>query len=207
MIICFGILLYFRENIDIKNAISQISIAGILIYLGKIIIEKLADINVEKIKFQAQLENEKSILVYSNLHKYRAEVVKKLYRLLIDTNNELISLTKPLQMAGEKNKNEKFIQVAKKYNDFLKCYEYNKIFFKNELCQLVDKMIDKLRDPILDYETYLPIYEQAVKFDDGKNARDYHKELVSAWKKVERDIPPIKEKLENEFRSLMGVEF
>jgi hypothetical protein len=206
VILCLGLSLYFfRKNIDVKNIISQISIVGILVYLGKLIIEKFADINIEKIKLQAQLEKEKIMLVYGNLHKDRAIVIKKLYRLLINANNALISLTKPLQMAGEKKKNEKFILVAKEYNKFLKYYEHNKIFFKNELCELIDNIIDKLRDPILDYETYLPAYEQSVEVDDRKNASDYHKELVNAWKKVKDEIPPIKEKLENEFRSLIGV--
>lgn len=177
----------------------------IIIYLGKLAIEKFTTVSIEKFKYETQLENEKSMVVYSRLHSDRAKVIRELYVLLVDAVNSLISLAKPLQLAGEPKKEEKFKIVVDKYNEFLKYYEHNKIFFSSQLCIMVDDIINKLRDPILDYETFYPAWKESVEVDDRKNAHDFHKELTKAWGKIKDDIPPVKEKLENEFRSIIGV--
>lgn len=205
LLLQLALVFIFWKQINIPNILPQISFIGVLGYLAKFLIEKITAINIEKIKSEAELENQKMLTIHNRLHTDRANIIKELYFKMVDANNTLISLTKPLQMAGEKTKEEKFKEVVDTYNDFVRYYDHNKIYFDKKICLIIDKVIESLRDPIIDYEVYYPSWKEGSEMGDTTVAREHFKELRKAWDKVKGIIPPLKESLEEEFRTLIGV--
>lgn len=153
-----------------------------------------ADISLEIEKYKAQLEKEniRHTIQYSKLHVDRAEIIKELYFKICDVESSMSRFAAISD--DDKRFNEKGRIMIRAYVDYRDYYEKNKIFFKLEYCKLM-KEIDDV------FKKYLPI---DLLLEKTMNER---KEF---WKKeksrILKQIRFLKEKLEDDFRAMLGVE-
>lgn len=153
-----------------------------------------ADISLEIEKYKSQLEKEniKHTIQYSKLHTDRAEIIKELYFKICDVESSMSRFDATINDNNEFN--EKGRIMIKAYVEYVDYYKKNKIFFKSEYCSLMKEVEDTFKE-------YLPI--DLLQ----KKTLDERKEF---WKKekakILKQIRFLKEKLEDDFRSMLGVE-
>jgi peptidoglycan hydrolase CwlO-like protein len=88
---------------------------------------------------------------------------------------------------------------VRKANDLVTYYEENKIFFEREIAKEIDSLLSKFKDIWGQFQ----IGQEQKKSNSHKESLD---SWNSAWKQIEKDVPKIKEKLENRFRDIIGIE-
>lgn len=163
-------------------------------FLAKDLDKFKADISLEIEKYKSQLEKEniRHSIQYSKLHADRAEIIKELYFKICDVESSLSRFADTRD--DDKQFNEKGRIMIGTYVSYRDYYKKNKIFFKLEYCKLM-KEIDDV------FKKYLPM---DLLLEKTMNER---KEF---WKKekskILKQIRFLKEKLENDFRTMLGVE-
>lgn len=173
-----------------KDAIGQ--------YFEKELQRYQADVDKELNRFQAELEKDK--LRFSELHNERAKITAELYERFVEFENDMKSLTTPLEYEGEPSKDEKIEQAAESGNEFINYYIKNKIYFPPEICDTVEELQGELKSVFDEFRIYQPY----------KNRRGSPEDLdkwTDAWETVTEDeVQELKEDLEEHFRELLGVE-
>lgn len=185
-----------------KDAISQYFDKELNEYQAKIdkeLKEHQASIDKELNEYRNELEKDR--LRYTKLHNKRAEITAELYEKFVEFEEDLRSLTHPMQKVGDPAKDEKLENTAKSGNEFLNFYMMNKIYFPPEVCETVEEIVEESMEIHKEKRT------RAAKFAHREmEPGDFEKEL-DYWERVtEEDIPKLKEELENHFRELLGVE-
>lgn len=185
-----------------QEIIIQIGQSGIIVTGSVFILRKFIELSFSKDleKFKTDLEKT-SIefkIRYEKLHSERVEVIKEVYKKISRAYRSFFSLLKPLQEAGELNQTEKSNEAAKNANDLFDYYEDNRIFFEEKLAVEIDFLISAFHDAW-------------NKFRYANEARECgsHKEAVNeriaAWDQIKKEVPKVKNRLENEFRMIIGI--
>lgn len=201
---------------------ASVSIAGMIGYLTKRIIEQLLNKDLEKfktnlvsqnqiakVKFDKEMESYKSELNLissrqSLLYSKRSEIIIELYQKLVELHNSMLDMTARIRMVTGKNQEtiqkEEFDRINKTGdlgNGFFKFYQINKIYFTTDICKLIEIIQNKLKESHSDYSFKniwgLPHSEMT------------HEKAIRANEKVKDEIPKLMENLENEFRKSIGV--
>jgi len=133
---------------------------------------------------------------YQKMQDERAQVIKILYQKIVKTYRSFHSYMNPIQMAGEPSQEAKGQEAAKLANEFADYYEENKIFIDKELTKSIDKLSEVFRNAWLKFEEHR-MAKQFKEFD-LKNWKE-------GWDIINKDFPPIKEKIEHEFRKIIGI--
>lgn len=180
----------------LREFAQSVGLAAIVIFLGKQIIERLFNKDLEKFKSELQKEVLRSNVQFQQLHTDRAEVIKNVYKTIVDTRDAFVSLLNPLQMAGELKEEDKAKMAANAANEFIRYYSRNKIFFDSELAGKVDVLRDKLFEIWRNYQI-----RQYSEPGDNVRIESYRK----TWDGISKDVPEILKSIENEFRQLIGL--
>lgn len=139
----------------------------------------------------------------SRLHEKRLQVISDIYKKLVKLDlamKEMTSLIKIVTNDSIENfkiENSKIELASNKHNDFYIYYLKHKIFLSPTTCELIDKIKNDYFDSYQDY-THGKKYEN----ESSDFSFQYAK---AASEKVRKDIPLILENIENEFRSIIGV--
>lgn len=169
------------------------SIAGALIaYLIKTFFEKSMDKDIERFKNDLHQET----IRFSKLHEKRAIVIRDLYNKLVEFELNMINLTSYVQPDNEEEQRKIFEKAKKAAIDYEDFQKKNRIFFKKEVCKILDDIDSKGR-------------EAWVKWHLSQREEHYPQQIdnwTQAYETVSDKVPKLREKLENEFREILGVE-
>lgn len=99
------------------------------------------------------------------------------------------------QPAGTKPENEKAKIAADDGNKLLDYYLQHKIYFDKETCKLTEDINEKFNKAWIDFQ-----FKDQIKRE--KPADDL---WTKSWKTITEEIPTIKEKLEDVFRGILGI--
>ena len=121
--------------------------------IHKILLKAENDRNLEQLKTQLQLKAFEHEIKYSKLHNRRAEVIAELYTKIRSVQltsfplfDEYISGHNDVEFTqNEKITIVKFRSVFRELNEL---YIRNRIFFKEQTCLKIDKMIDVIAEPV-----------------------------------------------------------
>lgn len=180
--------------LEILRDLGMFTIAAFMI---KKIFEKWINKDFEKFKHKLKQER----IISSKLYDKRGEVINKLYELLEDFNQKMSSLTSPAEMAGDLPKIEKLKIAGKSGEDFRNYHSKKKIYFNENLSNLLDKINSQFIEAWIDFTMYPP---EKNNLSSG-NEKEKWEWWIKAWKKVSEEIPPIKKEIEKEFRNLLGA--
>lgn len=177
-------------------------IFGLSSWLGKVWANRI----LEKEKSELARITKEHEIRFSQLHLERAQTIKKLYVELDDLYQSMISLLKYFQGAEEPKMEEKAETMKQAHQAFISTVYKNKIYFSKEMCEIMERLCFVSRDAYTDLTT-LPVDPRDPELH---SVPGLYFERTKTWENVREkfktDITELKEKLEENFRSILGVE-
>lgn len=170
--------------------------SGIIAWTLKSIYKNVLDKDIEKYKYRLQQEQ----ITSSKLYDERAQVINNLYELLNDFDRKMHSLTCPLQLACDLPEKEKRKHASKAGQKFVEYYSKKKIYFSKETAKLLDEINKEFEGAWINLTIY-----PSIEIDRDNINRDKWELWMKSWKIISKKIPPLKEKIEDEFREILGV--
>ncbi len=164
--------------------------SGIILYFIKLMMKQYVNKSFEKFKNNLHIEHFK----FSRLHEERAQVIKEIYAKLCNFEKELESFTSPLEFK-ELAKVAKVKKTEEVANDFLDYYRKNRIFFNKETCNLLDDI----------NKNFKKAWNNMILSMNQPSLEGSIKKWGDAWDIAVKDIPLLRQKLENDFRKTLGV--
>jgi len=181
------------------------AISLVLGYLGKKVIEAFLSGKIESYKNNLEKIAYEHSVKFQKLHSERAESIKVIYEKLTSLDETLHSTLRRFQAVGEPEIEEKIATLSKQYNDFREYYLPRKIFFEEDVCEIIEKIVDSARGVFHDITT-LPVDPQGVQY---RHDRELLRERHEFWDKArnihENEIQELKQNLESEFRNMLGI--
>ena len=166
---------------------------GAVGFLVKSIINHFLSKDVENFKNRLELTAVEHKIRFSNLHEKRALIISKLFELISEVHQLAKSFTSPLGFVGE-DKMKEFEDTYKKISDLSNFFDKNRIYFSEDTCNGVEELIRSFRDPTIKFGVTLS--------EDLK--KEKIKAWTEAWEDVDKKVPPIRQRLESEFRGILG---
>jgi hypothetical protein len=182
--------------------------AGLLVWLLRSLVSQLLSRDLERYKVELNATHDAQIARlradlnaaafehetrFARLHEERARVVAGLYQRLAKTNAMFSQFMQPLQIGGEQQHKKLHQEAAQCANDFIDFFNENRIYLHEDVTNAIDDLISELRRAWAEFTAH-----------SGRPYPD-PREWMSAWKKVTDDIPPLRRRIESEFRQLLGV--
>ena len=157
-----------------------------------------SDAEIEKIKSQLQIEAAKRNIQYSKIFEEIANTVVTVYEKLVVFKDAVSNYVSMVEWQGEPPREEKRGLVQEKMNDFLGYYKSRKIYLPEKPAKQIDPFWQGLYEISIDF-----MYD--VEKGSGK-----WKEEKETWKKayqyMSKEVPEVLKALEEEFRSILGVD-
>ncbi|WP_156920897.1 hypothetical protein [Fundidesulfovibrio putealis] len=164
-----------------------------------------ADEYQARISFElSRIDNERSFR-FSKLHEERLEVIKSMYGSISCIGVYLESTLSVLHRLDDMSIEEMFSNVVDSYNELLKVYPRNGLFFSPELCALIDDFLAKMRQAIRAIQVYPLDVEHATYINNPLILGTRHEMLEGVRGKYRDEIKVLQERLAGEFRELLGV--
>lgn len=193
----------WQEIIEFLGSATAISLT--VGYLGKKAIEAYLAGRVEAYKSNLEKLTSEHTIRFQRLHSERAEVIKDLYAKLANLDDTLHSILRPFQAVGEPALAEKVSKLSDQFNDMREYFLPRRIFFEESTCTLIDSIFELAKGVFIDITTY-PVDPTAP---ECRYNREVLKERHEFWDKARtthsKEIAELKSKLENEFRSILGI--
>jgi hypothetical protein len=161
-------------------------------------IEEITE-KIESVKKEIALKINEHQIKFSYLHNERAKVIIELYAKLSRMELNLIYFINPVQSAG-RDYNEDLKKCSSLITEFIFYYNETKIFFTKEIKEILDNIIQKIRDAWFNYTLDPPIKTEYMSKDIYK---DNFERWNEAWKSIDKVIPELKERLENELKNIL----
>lgn len=156
------------------------------------------DTDLESHKAKLNIEHTQ----YLKLHERRLEIMVEIYKKIAELDRTMYIMTaimKPIPPGKDINEmeQEQINAANDAYQNFKTFYQDNKIFFNEETCKLLDTLQTMYWDSLWDGTVRQRIGSTDFKFnyENAKKASDT----------VREHIPPVRQNLEKEFRTILGV--
>lgn len=193
----------WQEIIEFLGGTTAISLTVGL--LGKKAIEAYLAGRIEAYKNNLEKIANEHAVRFQRLHTERAEIVKTFYEKLVFLDDTLHSTLRFFQKIGEPSLEDKVGKLSDQFNELREYFLPKRIFFEKKLCELIDKILESAKGVFYDITT-LPVEPQGVPY---KYDRELLKERHDFWEKArgihKNEISQLKNELENEFRTILGV--
>lgn len=188
------------EKINLAQFLAIFGVTGTMLlgavaYLIKSLTNHLLNKDVERLKIELKSTLEIEKIRYSFLQQKRVDVIAKAYSFLAKFEKSMRDLMALFQPVGELSENEKAKIAAKDGNDFLDYYNENRIYFNKETCLVFDEINEKYKKAWIDFQ-----FKDKIKAE--KREDDLY---LKSWRTVSEEIPKLREKIEDDFRKIMGV--
>lgn len=138
---------------EIMNiAIGSITIGSIIIFLGKLIINKGFDVAIKSFENQLDIMKIEHQIKYSKLHEERAILLKEFYKELYTLEKNLEHYTSDLQGSEWVDDIER---KSNAINQLIKCrdiLESNRIYFSVNFCKEIENNFDQCTEVINNME-------------------------------------------------------
>lgn len=205
----------------INFILAFVGASGVIIWLGKLIIEKSFDIGIEKYKAELvkDIEKHKSDLskitlehqiVFSKLHEQRAEKIKFLYRKVMEVEKALRYSTTPAQGGEEFINTDRENEVLNEILSLTELLDSERIYFSESTIAKIDTIIKESSDIRKEMWSVRFSHKQYGKLvRDNQQVPDSLLKNMNKWsevdERVESQFKILKLELANEFRSLLGT--
>lgn len=160
-----------------------------------------ADVESERLRSQLSIAATEHQVKFSRLHDKRAEVIAELYGLLVQAHWDAGSFISPVEFGGEPTKKEKYITAMNAIADFFRFFEKNKIYLPIELCDLLEKFVQTMRQKVIGFGVYVNIDEDALA---PQTYQKKHEAWMASWAYFDKEVPLARAALEQELRNILG---
>lgn len=158
-----------------------------------------ADASIEQLKSRLQLAATEHQVRFSKLHEKRAEVIAKLYALLVE-----------LQYAGQRyvfvgayepKRDDEFSKTDAKVLEGFLFIEEHKIYLPDRVYTLLEKFVETVKKSVATVHVYEENTDRSANFRQEKIQA-----LKGAAEAFKERIPAVRKALEDEFRTILGVD-
>jgi hypothetical protein len=190
----------------LKFSVGGLTIGGIVVVLGKIILTKGSDLLIENHKAQIEITKVEHQIKFTKLHEHRAEIIKSIYQDFYDFEIILKRLSTLYQGPKWTDNDEKVMKALNKFEHIRDFLEYNRIYFSQDLCNKLKTTLTECNEITMlmlkakgraETESIVKHY----KFSEGEGSKDL-------WTKANDktdEIRILRLELASEFRELIGV--
>ncbi len=193
----------WKEIIEFLGGTTAISLT--FGFLGKKAIEAYLAGRIEAYKNNLEKIAYEHTVRFKRLHTERAEIVKIIYEKLVFLDDTLCSTLRFLQRVDEPSLKDKVDKLSDQFNELREYFLPKRIFFEKKLCELIDKILESAKDVFYDITT-LPVDPKGKPY---KYDKELLRERHDFWEKArgihKNEIYQLKTELENEFRTILGV--
>lgn len=163
--------------------------------------------DTEKLKHELSKKANEYQIKINSLHTERLEVLKRFYGLLTVFNDKLFILV--LAGKGDEGEISKVKELYSEYYELRTYFKQNKIIINQELSDLINDLITKLHTALFSFNRIIEATTE-IKKDIGTRTNDSNKQIRrDYWDKaanlVQNETPVLLDKLEYEFRKIIGV--
>lgn len=147
------------------------------------------DIEIERLRNDLRIVASEHETRFTRLHEARVMTIAKLYQMLVRANAAFGEYLTIIHPGGEPDPKEA-MQLG---TEFVQYFNENRIYFEESLCADIDSAEEIFRRALSDMAGYPP----------GMTGRQ--RQWVETWRSFNDKFPPIRAKIERQFRELMGV--
>ena len=155
---------------------------------------------IEKLRRSLQIMAAERQVRFSSLHQKRAEAAAELYKLLVEAFWAAQNLAFR-GYSGRPDQKEEYVEAQEKLRKFYIFAETNRIYLPRETCGRIDSLIEALRRPIIALGVY-----GSIEYPTPDTVTERNKIWLDAVEAFSQSLPAARLALEEEFRSLLGVE-
>lgn len=191
----------------LKFSIGGLTITGIIVYLGKLILTKSSDFLIENHKNQLEISKAEHQVKFSKLHNERGEIIKLIYQDLYELEQKFEHMTTLFQGPEWKTDKKRDDDAIAKYHETYNRLENNRIYFKEDLCEQISLALEDYKKVIQQmleakHKAKFESDGTGYRYPEGKGSLDL---WMDAEKKVQNEIKELRLDLAKTFRELIGV--
>jgi hypothetical protein len=161
---------------------------------------------MEAHKHQFELIKQKSQTEFSHLHAERANVIKELYLKLIELHAATHIFTRTIHGVfedAEKEENERIERATTAFHDFKNFYLPNKLYFDKKTVAQLDVILSEFWTSADEFARTQNLFKQGLV--NQVNYKAHIGQMNKISEKVAKEFPAMIEKIEDEFRAILGV--
>lgn len=147
------------------------------------------DFEIERLRSDLRIAASEHETRFTRLHETRAAAIAGLYGRFVRAHAAFGEFLTIIQPGGERDSSE----AMRRGTEFVQYFNENRIYFEESLCADIDAAEEEFRRALSDMEGYPP----------GMPGRQ--QQWVGTWRSFNDKFPPIRAKIERQFRELMGV--
>lgn len=139
---------------------------------------------------------------FSLMHQKRAEIIAELYGMIPRAEESLRRMTALMRMESpdkeveNKKKEGERAEAAKAYNALRDYFDRNRLYLGEQAAKRCDELLSHMKSAFFDFEYAKGFYTQGRQDD---------KKWVEAAQRMTKDVPPVREALEKDFRRILGI--
>jgi len=192
--------------------IGSLTIGGIIVWLGKIIINKGFDAALESFKNKLAMLKIEHEIKYSKLHSERASILKDMFENVYLLEMDLAHLTSPVQGPEWTEDDTRYKRANDQLQKCRKQLETSRIYFTSDFCDTLEQSLKESHSVIqgmMEARNNAISRKEATRYNEPINFKKGESPL-QLWRaqrnRVESDIKTRRLELAELFRELIGVE-
>jgi hypothetical protein len=178
---------------------------AVIAYLGKAAIDAYISGRVAAFKEELQRLTTEHSVRFQRLHSERAEAIRDFYVKLAQLEATLSSTLAPFQPAGDDPLPTKVQAVADQYNQAQAFFLPRRVFFEERTCVLVDQVFSIVRGVFIDITEHEVDTHHLTYRHNPASLKERHESWKRARSTYEQEFSKLKQTLEDDFRSLLGI--
>ena len=180
-------------------------VSTVAVFLAKAIIRARFSKDLEKFKAALKRAAFEHQTRYAKLHDERAEIIKELYSRLVSMSKSCQLAMSPSPTQGVQPQGEKDRTAIRDTNEFIDYYQRNRIIFGKDTCAIIDDIVDKV---LRAWRDFLAKDNAALEptIIAGLDVMRKAALWANSWETISDAVPAAKQKLEDDFRKLLGVD-
>jgi len=160
-------------------------------------VKSVADVRLERMKAELQIEAARQQTRFSEQHTKVAEAVVGVHAKIDDAFNAVADYTKVFEPAGGATKADRRETVNETINELRQFYYRNRIYLPTSLAERVKDLHEQLFDAASTF---------SMKVEHGRDEDDSIKTWTNTFNRLKNDILPLLRDLEDDFRRMLGIE-
>jgi len=148
------------------------------------------DIEIERLRKDLRIAASEHETRFTRLHETRLQKIAELYRLLARAHRAFGDYLTTVQPGGAPDPKD----AKERGTEFVEYFSENRIYFEESLCRDIDAADDEFMRALSEMEGYPP----RMPGRPGK--------WLETWKGFKDRFPPLRMKIEEHFRELLGVQ-
>ena len=182
--------------IDWTSIFSSVGIFGLLVWFIKSLFKHMMNKDIEHFKSELEKAAIEHHITFKTLHEKRAIIISEIYKRLVNMYDSLQDAGCPAVFEGE-NPDDRIIRAWEATREYYRVYSENDIWLDINTSQIGEQIISKVGSILTDFRQFLINKSHADRFSNTDP-------FMSARKKIETELPELKNLLKNEFRGIIG---